>query len=318
MLERTMAEYLRVERKHLPRLAALLISWALAALMAHAAMAESIELRVMSFNVRRARTGFEEKESENNWKDAKFPRRERAIRVVRENSPDLIGVQEARDMQIADFREALRDYEFYGVGRDDGKTAGEYSGIFYLKGRFTRKDAGSFWLSETPEKPGTTFYHALMAPPRIASWVRLRENKSGREFIFLNMHWDNASESARQKSAALVRERVAKLASDLPAIVTGDLNAREDSPAVVELVGQNDAVARKLADSYREVHPKRSANEASFDDWKGTRKGSRIDFILHTSEFTAVAADIVRTSYDGHWPSDHYPVTATLRLDGKR
>src|SRR3954453_18180430 len=118
-----MAEYLRWKRKNRPRVSALVFGWAVAALMAHVAIAESVELRVMSFNVRRARTGFEEKESENNWKDAKYPRRDRAIRVVRENSPDLIGVQEARDMQIADFREALRDYEFYGVGRDDGKTA---------------------------------------------------------------------------------------------------------------------------------------------------------------------------------------------------
>jgi endonuclease/exonuclease/phosphatase family metal-dependent hydrolase len=108
------------------------------------------------------------------------------------------------------------------------------------------------------------------------------------------------------------------LAADLPSIVTGDLNSHEDSRAAVELIGQNDTGARKLADSFREVHPKRSPNEASFDDWKGTRKGSRIDFILHTSEFTAVAADIVRTSYEGHWPSDHYPVTATLRVESKR
>src|SRR4051794_7545181 len=287
-----MADLLREQRRKCLCLAACFLGWAAAAI-SQVAIAESVELRVMSFNVRRARTGFEEKASENNWKDAKFPRRERAIRVVRENSPDLIGLQEAREMQIADFREALRDYAFYGVGRDDGKNAGEYSAIFYRKSRFTQKDAGSFWLSETPEKPGTSFYHALMAPPRIASWVRLADSESGREFIFLNMHWDNASESAREKSAALVRERLAKLAADLPAIVTGDLNSHEDSRAAVDLVGQNDAGARKLADSFREVHPKRSANEASFDDWKGTRKGSRIDFILHTSEFTAVAADIV-------------------------
>jgi endonuclease/exonuclease/phosphatase family metal-dependent hydrolase len=313
-----MADFLRANRCHVLSLVSVVIGSIVFIGMAQEAIAESSELRVMSFNVRRARTGFDESAAENNWKDAKFPRRDRAIRVIREYSPDLLGLQEAREMQIADFREALRDYAFTGVGRDDGKTAGEYSAIFYRKGRFTQKDSGSFWLSETPEKPGTSFYHALMAPARIASWVRLSDKESGREFIFLNMHWDNASEPAREKSAALVRERLGKLASDLPAIVTGDLNAREDSGAAVDLVGQNGASARRLADSFREVHPKRSPNEASFNDWKGTRKGSRIDFILHTSEFTAESADIVRTSYDGHWPSDHYPVTATLRIDSKR
>ena len=71
--------------------------------------------------------------------------------------PDILGVQEARDLQIVDLREALPEFEFYGVGRDDGKTGGEYTGIFYRKDRFARSDGGSFWLSATPEKPGTSF-----------------------------------------------------------------------------------------------------------------------------------------------------------------
>ena len=84
-------------------------------------------------------------------------RRERAVRVIQESSPDLLGVQEAREGQIADFKSALPDYEFYGLGRDDGKTGGEFSGIFFRKIRFTQTAAGSFWLSATPDKPGTTF-----------------------------------------------------------------------------------------------------------------------------------------------------------------
>src|SRR5437868_5841315 len=116
--------FLRNNRIRYVCIAAFLIGWSAVIIMAQEAIADSTELRVMSFNVRRARTGFDEKASENNWKDAKFPRRDRAIRVIKENSPDLLGLQEAREMQIADFREALRDYAFYGVGRDDGKSAG--------------------------------------------------------------------------------------------------------------------------------------------------------------------------------------------------
>ena len=129
----------------------------------------------------------------------KYPRRERVIRVIRDYKPDVLGVQEARDLQIVDLREALPEYEFYGVGRDDGKTGGEYSGIFYRKDRFTRKDAGSFWLSETPEKPGTTFYTVPNAVPRMASWVRLARQAIGREFVVLNTHWDHISDEARRK-----------------------------------------------------------------------------------------------------------------------
>jgi endonuclease/exonuclease/phosphatase family metal-dependent hydrolase len=275
--------------------------------------AESVEFRAMSFNIRNSNA--KEAASENNWNDTKLPRRERAIRVIRENAPDLLGVQEARPSQVQDLKKALPEYAFYGIGRDDGKNKGEFSGIFYRKDRFKQTAAGSFWLSETPEKPGTSFYLAFDACPRIASWAKLIDKTSGRELVLLNMHWDHISEPARDKSAALVRERLAKLGSDLPAIVTGDLNAHEDSPAVKELVGANGSTCRKLADSFRVLRPKRSTNESSFNDWKGTAEGSRIDFILHTREFTPVAAEIVRTSYDGHWPSDHYPVIATLKLD---
>jgi endonuclease/exonuclease/phosphatase family metal-dependent hydrolase len=287
------------------------------AAVARGAASDPVELRVMSFNIRYSKVDHSETATENNWADPKYPRRDRAIRVIHEHSPDLLGVQEALELQIDDLKKALPEYAFYGIGRDDGKNAGEFSGVFYRKTRFTKNDAGSFWLSATPEKPGTSFYLAPKACARIASWVKLTDKESGRQFVFLNMHWDHISEPARQKSAALVRERLTKLGGDLPLIVMGDLNAHEDSPAVKELVSANDSTGRKLADSFREVHPHRSPNEASFDDWKGTLKGSRIDFILHTSEFTPVTAEIVRTSYEGHWPSDHYPVTAILKLQRK-
>src|SRR5262245_25613037 len=115
--------------------------------IAYGAASDPVELRVMSFNIRFSKVGASEAASENNWADAKYPRRERAIRVIQENSPDLLGVQEARELQVEDLEKALPEYEFYGVGRDDGKKDGEFSGIFYRKDRFTQTGAGSFWLS---------------------------------------------------------------------------------------------------------------------------------------------------------------------------
>jgi endonuclease/exonuclease/phosphatase family metal-dependent hydrolase len=185
-----------VKRNH-SNIAVRFLSLAVAAVMAHGALGEAVDLRIMSFNVRYSKTGFGESATENNWNDAKFPRRERAIRVIRENLPDLVGVQEARDLQVNDLRGALPDYEFYGIGRDDGNMGGEFSGIFYRKGRFTQKRSGSFWLSATPEKPGTSFYTAIDACPRIASWVLLTDKKSGRDLVMLYMHWDHISVPAR-------------------------------------------------------------------------------------------------------------------------
>jgi endonuclease/exonuclease/phosphatase family metal-dependent hydrolase len=276
-----------------------------------ATAAEPADLRVMSFNIRFARDGHSEDAAENNWTDAKHPRRDRVIRVIRETKPDVLGVQEARDGQIEDLKKALPEYAFYGMGRDDGKTGGEFSGVYYRKDRFTLKDAGSFWLSATPDKAGTTFSFNKL--PRIASWVRLADDQSKREFVLLNMHWDHQDKSAHEKSAGLVLERLPAIAKDVPTIVMGDLNTTEDTPAYKALTG-GDASNSKLVDSYRELHPKRSSDEASFGGWSGKQAGSRIDYILHTREFKPIAAEIDRTSYDGRWPSDHYPVTATLRL----
>jgi endonuclease/exonuclease/phosphatase family metal-dependent hydrolase len=110
---------------------------------------------------------------------------------------------------------------------------------------------------------------------------------------------------------------LATLAVGVPTIVMGDLNAGEPSAEVRTLIGAGDntAMGRALLDSYRQLHPQRKPNEASFGGWEGRTEGRRIDFILHTDEFTPTAAAIVRTNYDGRWPSDHYPVTATLRLE---
>jgi len=296
---------------------ALSFTWLLLlVLLPEAARPNDPELRVMSFNIRYSHGGLDEAKTENNWTDAKFPRRERATRVIRDYKPDVLGVQEARDLQIVDLREALPGYEFYGLGRDDGKKGGEYAGIFYRKDRFDRVKEGSFWLSDTPEKPGTTFYKAPNAVSRMASWVHLRDKPSGQVFVVLNTHWDHISGSARRKSAKLIREQLAALSEQLPTIVMGDLNAPEESPAISTLVGATDAAGGQFVDSYRKLNPKRTPNESTFNSWAGTLTGSRIDFILHSEQFTPTAAEIVRTSYDGRWPSDHYPVTATLRLNG--
>lgn len=275
--------------------------------------AHAADIRVMSFNVRFAMEGHREDAAENNWDDAEHPRRERAIRAIREANPDLLGVQEARAGQIKDLQRALPGYEFYGVGRDDGEMGGEFSGIYYRKARFKQEAADSFWLSATPTKPGTTFAAPPNRIPRIASWVRLTDAEAGRDFVYLNMHWDHIDIPAREKSAILVRDQLVAIAENLPIIVTGDLNSTEDSKAFGLLTAAKPPVG-ELFDSYRKLYPRRSPDEATFNGWSDTRKGSRIDFVLFTAEFAPITARIIRTRFDNRLPSDHYPVTATLQL----
>jgi len=281
---------------------------------ASGAAAEPIDIKVMSFNVLYSMGEADDASSENSWNNASHPRRERVIRAIREYSPDVLGLQEPREHQIEDLRAALPEMRFYGVGRDDGQSAGEYAGIFYRKDRFVPGDHGEFWLSATPETPGTSFFTGQDAVPRIVSWIKLQDKRSGRQLLVLDTHWEWQDAAARRQSAQLIRQRLTSLAEGLPVILLGDFNAPEDSDELLLVRGTKPPDKPLLADSYREVHPVRRPDEQTHHAFEGTTTGSRIDFILHSDEFEPVDAAIFRTSYDARWPSDHYPVTATLRI----
>ena len=138
---------------------------------------------------------------------------------------------------------------------------------------------------------------------------------TGQQYFLLNTHWDNASSTARNKSAELIRDMIPTLAGNLPLLVLGDFNTSQTSSAYREIRGLNAPSEFQLLDSYRDVHPATLSNERTFHDFQGATSGSRIDFILHSADFQATAATIDRTNYDGRWPSDHYPVTASFDIE---
>ena len=270
-----------------------------------------VPLRVMSFNIR-VDLGIGSRSDPNGWLYACGPRRDRAVNTIRAADPDVFGVQEALLNQVSDLRNAFPDYGFYGVGRDDGGIFGEFSGIFFRGDRFTLADSGTFWLSETPDVPGTVF--PCSGSIRIASWTVLDDAAAGVSLFILNTHWDNACRESRERSAALVREKLGELAGGLPVIVMGDLNTTEGSAAFLDLVGENDPGGLALLDAYREVFPVRQSDEATFHGFNGTTAGSRIDFVLPTAFFTPVDGAIDRTGFSCGYPSDHYPVVAVLEV----
>jgi len=246
----------------------------------------------------------------NAWNRTDNPRRERVVSLVRDMAPDLMGVQEALDNQVEDLTSALSDYGFVGVGRDDGDQAGEYAGIFYRTDRLEPIDSGHFWLSETPDVPGTVFEGS--GSIRMATWLIARDLSAERELFMLNTHWDNVSQSSREASASLIRQRAPELAAGRPLLLTGDLNQSEDNAALQILLQAPNDASPQLLDGYRTVYPQRQANEVTFHDFTGTTQGSRIDFVLHTPEFEAIGAEIRTDRFDGTYPSDHYPVRVTL------
>ena len=274
--------------------------FALAATTAHAAE----PLRVMSFNIRYAT----ESDGANAWSK----RTEFFFDTVKAFGPDLVGFQEVLAVQHDAITARLSGYAFAGVARDDGKRKGEWSLIAYRTSRFTAVASGDFWLSETPEIPGSKSWDAALT--RLCSWVRLRETATGREFLFANTHFDHRGIVARQEASRVISTRLPLIAADLPAILTGDLNINEDNPAYAVLTRPTTPGAIRWIDTFRAVYPTRTPSELTFNGFKGGTAGSRIDFVFHTADFTTTAAAIDRTARDGRFPSDHYPVTAVLRL----
>ena len=133
------------------------------------------------------------------------------------------------------------------------------------------------------------------------------------EILFVNTHFDHKGKNAREESARLLRTKVEQLTENRPAILVGDFNATEDDRPYVELVAKADA-ALHLVDSFREVHPKRTADEGTAHEFTGKRTRGRIDWILHSTHLKSVSCEIVYTAQEKRFPSDHFPVVAVLKM----
>lgn len=269
------------------------------------------ELKVMTFNIRYGTAD----DGENRWEN----RRQILIDILKDNSPDIIGLQEALDFQISQIRQGLPEFGQLGVARDDGKTKGEYCAILYRLDRFTVDESGTFWLSDTPEVAGSI--HWGNANIRICTWARLAEKKTGAAFYLYNLHLDYASQLSREKSAVLLAQRIHGRKHTDPFIITGDFNAGETNPAILYLkgkmtLGESEGKSQNpvpVVDTFRVLHP--DANEVgTFNAFKGNCKGEKIDYIFVPTGVQVIDAEIVRTQYNGFYPSDHFPVTARICL----
>ena len=261
-------------------------------------------LKVMSFNIRFGTAN----DGDNHWQH----RRNLVAETIQLFSPDLLGVQEALDFQCQFLREQLPNHRFVGRGRESEPESGEFCGVFFRTDRFRLVDSGYFWLSEQPDVPGSKSWDATL--PRMVSWVRLQDSDSGdRELVFANTHFDHRGSVARLKAAHLIRQRLVDN-TQTPIILVGDFNCGEASEPYQWLVAPEGRRERQFMDSFRETNPSVTQHEGTFSAWKGETAGERIDWILHTPEFAALDADIIRLQQQGRFPSDHYPVQTILKL----
>ena len=266
--------------------------------------ASTIDIRVMTFNIRNGRA----KDGENRWD----LRKEFACDVIRDYAPDVLGVQEAYRFQLDEFNKRLPEYGEVGIGRDGG-SRGEHSSILYLKKRFDVDESGTFWLSDTPMKPSANWGNRYR---RVCTWARLIDKESARSFYVYNTHMDHQSQRARVNGTQLIMKTIKERKNSDPFVLMGDFNAPESNPLIAYLKGTAKLTGNTpipVIDSWRVLHPEEKV-VGTGSRFTGYIDGEKIDYIFVTPDTHVSEATIVRTNRKGRYPSDHYPVTAKLSL----
>lgn len=218
---------------------------------------------------------------------------------------DFMGVEEPLLPQMRDLKE-MQDWDYFGVGRDDGFEKGEFTAVFYNSNRFTLLREGHFWLSETPDIPSI---HSTAMFPRICVWGKLEDTRDGKQFYIFNTHLDHISEEARLFASQLLLQKAALIAEDLPVILLGDFNTEPGTPTYdfitkkyqdAQLISQN--TAKGPIGSFHDFYPTRPENELK-----------KIDYIFVSNEFQVCTYETIADEMVGFSASDHFPVTANLK-----
>jgi endonuclease/exonuclease/phosphatase family metal-dependent hydrolase len=258
------------------------------------------EIRVMSYNIRY----LNKIDSLNGWQY----RKDNVASLVKYHQADLLGVQEAVLQQIGDLTERLPGFKWYGVPRVSG-ASGEYTAIFYRQDKFKLLDSGTFWFSETPYIKESKSWDAMF--PRIASWCKFRDKKSGVEFYFFNTHFDHMGEIARQKSSEILSHQIDSIAKNLAVIVTGDFNATPTSVAYKKILEPGKLKDALDISSTPHYGPVNTSSGFSVSD-KPIR--NRIDYIFVNKKVKVLQHVTITDQQEARYYSDHLPVLAVISI----
>lgn len=258
------------------------------------------QMNIMSFNIRY-----------NNPRDGinAWPNRIDLVNgLLKFHEPDIFGLQEALHDQIMDIENGLPGFEWFGVGRDDGKKAGEYSPIFFNKAKFILVEKGHFWLSENCDKPGLGWDAACT---RICTWGKFQSKVTGKQFFVLNTHFDHRGDEARKNSAILIGNKIKELTvnNDLPAILMGDFNLTPETEPIVLLKNfMKDSRDISAEPPYGPV--------GTFNAFKlEAELKDRIDYIFVNGGIKVLKYAALSDNFEKRMPSDHLPVFVKVQLD---
>lgn len=235
-------------------------------------------------------------------------RKDNVAQYVLDNNIDIVGMQEVTFKQLNDLRERLKGYDYVGVGRTDGKEKGEFTPVFFRADKYEPLEKGNFWLSETPDVPGSKGWDAALE--RVASYVKLKDKATGKIFMAINTHYDHIGVQARKESAKLIMSKIKSIVGDRPAVVTGDFNITEDNEAYSTMVNSE----FKMNDAYH-MTANHTGAPYTFHDYCriSPLKAPKIDFIFVTPNVKVLQSHIERETPTKRI-SDHNPHWADLEF----
>lgn len=253
-------------------------------------------MNALTYNIRYDNPG----DGINAWQN----RRKNVADLIASRQPEVFGLQEALPAQVNDIANALKEYAWIGAGRDDGKTGGELTPVFYDRNQIILLGSGHFWLSATPEIPSRGWDAEFN---RICTWAKFRLRKENRVFLMFNTHFDHAGSRSREESARLITEKIEAMnGENLPVILTGDFNLTPDTHPIATIK----AKLTDTADIFRHNIPE---GNGTFNDFDTSHKPTRrIDYIFVNQEFKVHNYQILKDAPENRYPSDHFPVMATI------
>ena len=259
-------------------------------------------VNVMTFNVRYDNPD----DSLNSW----AYRKDRVANAIRFYDADIVGTQEVLHNQMEDLRQRLPGYESIGVGREDGKEAGEYSALWYRADRFTAKESGWFWLSETPEVAGSKGWDGAWG--RRAPGDNGQDKRRGKELVVMNTPRNRGGVAARREGVKLVLDKIQELGGDLPVILTGDFNAEPESDVIKQVTDTADP--EHLTDA-RTVADLVYGPNWTFHDFGSIpyEHRERIDYIFVKNGLEVLKYGILAETEGNAYLSDHAPVLISVK-----
>lgn len=258
---------------------------------------KEVSFNIMSYNVRMNTPD----DGVNAWP----LRKDIVAGLIKFHQADIFGIQEALLVQMTDLKASFPDFDYVGLGRDDGKEAGEFMSIFFRKSRFEKLKSGTFWLSPTPDKPGMGWDAACN---RTCTWIKFKDKSTKKNFYVFNTHFDHRGKIAREESAKLILKFMGEINNEnFPMILTGDFNSTKEGAPI-------QTIMKVLFDSREKCKSAPYGPEGTSGGFEVKESKRIIDYIFINQKVEVLRHGVLTDSNGLYYPSDHRAVLAEVTI----